>query len=804
MYFNFFALEDTEFEELSRDILSRTIKQDLRIFKKGADQGIDIADCIDGRTVIAQCKNYRDTPYTKLLQVLDKEKKKVQQINPKEYYLFINKDLSPKNINDIYQLFSKWMSSTKNIYTRSDCDEYISKIENHDIAQKYPHLLNLNSLHSLINSGTIIDNQDLFSSMENFSKFFVETNQYRHAMSLLENNQIVLISGAPGTGKTITSKMLAVQYAYYGQYSLHYYTGDNIYQIKNALSPQLRQKEFIFIDDVFGQHYHDMNSTKESLLKQLIHRVKNSQNKRMLINTRMTILQETQQRVNFADGTIDGKDPFIIVDMNQISLLEKAEIFVNHLRYRNVDREYINEIKKGHAYLQIIKHVNYTPRIIDRCTQEKYVHATEANQYVSHILNTLKHANELWNDEFRFRLSEPDRILLYTLYSLTNHKVREDILQRAVNARLNPPKASRESVNISDILKRLNESMITIDYKANSRMIGTINPSVNDYLRTQLCQTPEERNRIIEHAAFMNQIERISKCIDNNDYKNEVISQLIDKFISGNSAPGYTCSTDSDIYTNASLLALAKQRNYSTIDISSYRFRRLALSFMDAVLQGKIGFTDNGVKLKTLAGYSYINPSFLPTGLEILMALNDNYTILNQWQGDIESIENILNASDGLGIKSQLCSLFFTKARTMLDQTHMKALSDVIIDNLDAEIDYIEDSTDISMYCDSSSTYFTSSYEDYDDEIWEISYTIAHDVQSDIDNQTSILPDDLKSQLKMVDISDFEDAVSNELARYEQTNAMEILPTTHNYARSGIESESLDIDSRIDTLFKNL
>ena len=59
MFYNFFALGDDEFEELSRDILSRELDQKMRIFGKGADQGIDIADCKDGRTIIAQCGSAR-------------------------------------------------------------------------------------------------------------------------------------------------------------------------------------------------------------------------------------------------------------------------------------------------------------------------------------------------------------------------------------------------------------------------------------------------------------------------------------------------------------------------------------------------------------------------------------------------------------------------------------------------------------------------------------------------------------------------------------------------------------------------
>ncbi len=67
-------------------------------------------------------------------------------------------------------------------------------------------------------------------------------------MALPENNQIVLISGAPGTGKTISSKMLATQFMLYGHYSLCYSDGEDLHHIKDALSPLPEQKEFIFIN----------------------------------------------------------------------------------------------------------------------------------------------------------------------------------------------------------------------------------------------------------------------------------------------------------------------------------------------------------------------------------------------------------------------------------------------------------------------------------------------------------------------------------------------------------------------------
>lgn len=148
----------------------------------------------------------------------------------------------------------------------------------------------------------------------------------------------------------------------------------------------------------------------------------------------------------------------------------------------------------------------------------------------------------------------------------------EEVLRRAVNARINPSSELYESVNINDILQRLNESMITITHRNNVRMIGVINPSVNDYLRTYLYQAPEERERIIAHATFMEQIERIMECTDDIAYEEEKITQLLDSFISGKDAPAYSVSNDSATYVNAALLVLIKQLKNITVNMKSSRF----------------------------------------------------------------------------------------------------------------------------------------------------------------------------------------------------------------------------------------
>lgn len=158
--------------------------------------------------------------------------------------------------------------------------------------------------------------------------------------------------------------------------------------------------------------------------------------------------------------------------------------------------------------------------------------------------------------------------------------------------------------------------------------------------------------------------------------------------------------------------------------------------------------------------------------MKVLQNLNDDYAILNQWHGEKENIKNILYASEGLEVKSQLCSMLYPRALTLLDQHHINALNDAIIEDLNAEIAFIQESAEISDYYSNSDVgQYDSLYSD-DDDVWRITNKIADAVQQEIDDQVSSLPDELYSLLDTVDASYYEESVAEELARYEDADAM--------------------------------
>ena len=82
----------------------------------------------------------------------------------------------------------------------------------------------------------------------------MKTSAYDQALECLKKNNVLIIIGAPGVGKTITSQMLVLYYAAQG-YRVRYTTdGADLSGLKKALSQSKETKEVILLDDCLDRH----------------------------------------------------------------------------------------------------------------------------------------------------------------------------------------------------------------------------------------------------------------------------------------------------------------------------------------------------------------------------------------------------------------------------------------------------------------------------------------------------------------------------------------------------------------------
>ena len=220
---------------------------------------------------------------------------------------------------------------------------------------------------------------------------------------MLEAKRVCALTGAPGVGKSMVADMLALTH------------WDNDYQVVNLGSHEIDRcwdawksgrKQFFYFDDVFGQTdvhervSHDSGQT----LARLIRRVGATPNKRLVITTRTYVLREAEL-INEPISRAALRAHECIVQVTDYGTQQRARILYNHLYFSTLSRALIRKLIGDESYWQIIKHSNFTPRIIE---QTILAHAVEADEQslAQRMLGALDTPALLWGPSFRESLGE--------------------------------------------------------------------------------------------------------------------------------------------------------------------------------------------------------------------------------------------------------------------------------------------------------------------------------------------------------------------------------------------------------------
>lgn len=529
---NYENLNDVEFEYVCNDIMSRMLKTRLERFGAGKDGGVDLTNDAFKKDIIVQVKHYAKTDVKGLIRSLKSELPKIQELHPKQYYICCSKDLTPQNKNEIFDIFSDYMASTKNIISRIEIDDFLSEEKNKDILRKHFKLWieSTNILTEILNNDIFIDCEALLYNIQNEEQLFVKTMAFEKAIDCLEKNNVLILLGNPGVGKTITSKMLVLHYAANG-YRIRYTTdGADLASLKKAISTSKDSREVILLDDCFGQAYFNMKETQENELIALIKYVKMNPNKILIMNSRVTIYREATERTPNLVTSFENKEYKVyIIDMTNMSALEKAKILYNHLYFKKVSDDFLFQIKKDKNYWQIIEHPNYNPRIIEYICAPYRLSNIIAVEYMDFILKSLNNPEEVWKNEFERRLKDSDRILVTTLYSLSNSAISKEFLKTCYNHRIKSINGMDTSINqFEHALSRLSGSFVKNFDKNGEQIISMANPSINDFIRAHIEQNQPEQSSMIDSSITVQQLKRL---LDKTDFATKIKQLFLSKEI---------------------------------------------------------------------------------------------------------------------------------------------------------------------------------------------------------------------------------------------------------------------------------
>lgn len=507
---NYANLNDMEFEALCKDVMERMLGVSLRRFGPGRDHGVDLTDDVSTKAIVVQVKHYRNSTTDQLVRSLKNELPKVTELAPQKYYICCSRELSADNINALYQHFQSYMASDRHIVTLIEIDDFLKQEANKDILKKHFKLWldDTGLLEDIFGNELFVDCDVLLDDIEEQQKFFVQTKAFDQALNALENRQILCIVGNPGVGKSITSKMLVLHYAALG-YQVRY-TSDvtDLGSLKRSISKDPNKKEIILLDDCFGQAYFEMRSEQSTALVELIKYVKRRPNKVLILNSRVTIFHEAQQRQQNLAQSLDRDDfKVFLLDINNLSDVEKAKILYNHLSFSDIPSEYLADIRRHQRYRTIVSHRNYSPRIIEFVCSPRRYRDIEPHHFCEFIMKHLNNPSKMWADEYDNRLEQVDRILLQTIYSLTATWVDIDTVRYCFEHRIeNNPNIDKTSDPFGRSLSRLNNGFVKIVDQKGAKGLSMYNPSVNDFIAARLCINSAEKNELIRSISCVYQL----------------------------------------------------------------------------------------------------------------------------------------------------------------------------------------------------------------------------------------------------------------------------------------------------------
>ena len=188
--YDFSALNDKEFENISIDLVSIDKQKRFERFKSGRDGGIDGRFYrSDGKEEIIQCKHYLKTGFSGLISSLKKksdkginEIDKVHNLNPSKYIFTTSLDLSADNKKTIKDLFEPYIKSDNDIYGQEDLNSILS--DNSKIEEKYYKLWisSTTVLKRLFSNAINGRSEALIEDIRDNTKFYVITDNHNEVL----------------------------------------------------------------------------------------------------------------------------------------------------------------------------------------------------------------------------------------------------------------------------------------------------------------------------------------------------------------------------------------------------------------------------------------------------------------------------------------------------------------------------------------------------------------------------------------------------------------------------------------------
>jgi len=503
MEYDFSKLNDREFEALGASVISKILSKRIETFKAGRDGGVDGRFWIGKKEEgIIQCKHYVETPYNSLISKLKSEEvAKVKKINPEKYIFITSKKLSRLNKQEIKKIFHPFIKREDDIFGKEDLNDFLTKKENQDIVEQ--------NFKLWITSATVLDlihhnaikgrSESTIREIEENSYKYAITENHNKGLKILEENNVIILTGEPGIGKTTLADNLALYYTAKGYEFCD--IEENISEAESLFREREKKKILFYCDDFLGSNLYDaINNKRDSHIVKFINRVCKDNSKKFILTSRTNILNKAYSLSHrFQNENI--RDNEFLLRVENLTIIDKAQILYNHIYYSNLNKEYLDKIYEDKKYKDIIKHPNFNPRIIEFVTDSIRVGNTIPDDYWEYIKRNLEEPDDIWADYFQNQTDDCIRALTF-LTVFNNGRISEEVLRRSYNTFLR-----LHTVNLGDSSDKSFEAIRKIATKSLLNRNQTskknyeyvlFNPSITDFVLSSYSDESELISNILK------------------------------------------------------------------------------------------------------------------------------------------------------------------------------------------------------------------------------------------------------------------------------------------------------------------